>query len=107
MDKAVFLGFIVSAQDMEVEEKERAIIKWPTPTSITEVRSFHGLVSFYKRFVKDFSIMAAPLTEVIKKSVGFKWGKAQDDAFIKIGYVLHLYWHYLTLTKRLKLSVMC
>ena len=82
MEKVVFLGFVVSGQGIEVdEEKVKAIKEWPTPTSATEVRSFHGLASFYRRFVKDFSTLAAPLTEVIKKSVGFHWGKEQDNAF--------------------------
>jgi hypothetical protein len=42
------------------------------------------LASFYRRFVKDFSTLAAPLTEIVKKSMGFKWGSEQDRAFIKI-----------------------
>jgi hypothetical protein len=66
------------------EEKVKAIKEWPTPKSITEVRSFHGLTSFYRRFVKDFSTLAALLTEIVKKSVGFKWGSEQDQAFIEI-----------------------
>jgi hypothetical protein len=62
LDKVVFLGYLVSGKGLAVdEEKVKAIKEWPTPKSITEVRSFHG-------FVKDFSTLAAPLTEVIKKN---------------------------------------
>uniref|UniRef100_A0A2N9H7E7 RNA-directed DNA polymerase n=1 Tax=Fagus sylvatica TaxID=28930 RepID=A0A2N9H7E7_FAGSY len=81
-DKLVFLGFVVSKRGIEVdEEKVKAIQEWPTPTTISQVRSFHGLASFYRRFVRDFSSLASPLTEVIKKNVPFKWGKEQEKAF--------------------------
>ena len=73
MDKVVFLGYVVSVKGIKVdEEKVKAIKEWPTPKSITEVRNFHGLDSFYRQFVKDFSTLAAPLTKIIKKSMGFK-----------------------------------
>ncbi|XP_062103839.1 uncharacterized protein LOC133814954 [Humulus lupulus] len=81
-DKLVFLGFVVSKSEIEVdEEKVKAIQEWPMPTTINQVRSFHGLASFYRRFVRDFSSLATPLTEVIKKNVQFKWGKEQEKAF--------------------------
>ena len=63
------------------EAKVKTIQEWPTPKSITDVRSFHGLASFCRRFVKDFSTIASPLTEIVKKVVGFKWGEEQENAF--------------------------
>jgi hypothetical protein len=80
MERVVFLGYVVSNRGIEVDEdKIKAIKEWPTPKGITE--DFHGLASFDRRFVKDFSTIAAPLTEVIQKNVGFHWGEDQSHAF--------------------------
>ncbi|XP_048627497.1 uncharacterized protein LOC125596364 [Brassica napus] len=88
-DELVFLGFVVSSQGLKVdEEKIKAIQDWPTPTTIGHVRSFHGLASFYRRFVKDFSTIAAALTSVIKKNVSFIWGPSQEESFNKLKYCL-------------------
>jgi hypothetical protein len=81
-DNLVFLGFVMSAQGVHVDAKKiHAIQEWPSPTNVGNVRNFHGLASFYRRFVKDFSTLVTPLTEAIKKNVGFKWGEKQERAF--------------------------
>ena len=80
--RVVFLGFVVTADGIQVdEEKIKAIKDWPTPKNVSQVRSFHGLAGFYQCFVKDFSAIAAPLNNLTKKDVPFKWGDDQDQAF--------------------------
>jgi hypothetical protein len=81
-DKVVFLGFVVLGQGVEVdEEKIKAIRDWMPPQNLSQVRSFLGLAGFYRRFVKDFNNVAAPINELTKKEVPFKWGEAQQKAF--------------------------
>ncbi|KAL4333440.1 hypothetical protein GQ457_07G006470 [Hibiscus cannabinus] len=84
-NKVVFLGFVVSSEGLEVDQdKIKAIQEWPRPTSISQVRSFLGLASFYRRFVPNFSSLAAPLTGVIKKNSNFFWGEEQEKSFNSI-----------------------
>ncbi|KAI4341400.1 hypothetical protein MLD38_026129 [Melastoma candidum] len=79
--EVIFLGFIISYKGLAPDpEKVRAIIEWPAPTSIKEVRSFHGLAYFYKRFIKNFSSVMSPLTECLKKE-NFEWTSSAAKAF--------------------------
>lgn len=82
MDKLVFLGFVISSTGIHVdEEKVKAIKEWPIPKAVSEVRSFLGLAGFYRRFVRNFSTIALPLTALIKKDVSFHWTDKQELAF--------------------------
>ncbi len=64
-----------------VPGKVAAIDKLVPPTNTKQLKSFLGLVGFYRRFIKKFSNMAAPLVELLAKSVDYKWGEKQQQAF--------------------------
>jgi hypothetical protein len=81
-DRVYFLGYVVTSQGIEMDEtKIVAITSWPLPTTVMQVRSFLGLAGFYMRFVRDFSTIAAPLHELTKNGVMFRWGPSQQQAF--------------------------
>ena len=63
------------------EEKVKEIREWPVPKNVNEVRSFHCLASFYRRFVKNFSSLVTPLNELVKKNVVFKWTDMHGKTF--------------------------
>ena len=61
--------------------KIEAITNWKAPQTVLEVRSFLGLAGYYRRFIKNFSRIAVPLTKLTCKSVKFEWGPKQEEAF--------------------------
>ena len=77
-----FLGHIVSYQGVSVDpEKIREIKDWPRPRSATEVRSFLGLEGYYRKFVKGFTGLAQPMTQLTGKDVKFTWSEECERCF--------------------------
>jgi hypothetical protein len=82
IDRVAFLSYIVTPQGIEVDEaKIEAIKSRLIPATLTQLQSFLELVGFYRRFMRDFSTIAAPLNDLMKKGVLFHWGAAQDQGF--------------------------
>jgi hypothetical protein len=81
MTELLYLGHIISAQGVQVhQEKIRAILDWLTPKNVTELRSFFGLCSYYRQFVRGFSQLGAPLTGLTKHGA-FIWTEKSQEAF--------------------------
>jgi transposase InsO family protein len=77
-----FLGHIVSASGIEADpEKTRVVANWPRPRNLSELRSFVGLCSYYRRFVRHFASIAKPLSQLTEKNRPFEWSTAQEEAF--------------------------
>ena len=78
----VYLGHTISDEGIRVnDEKIKSITHFPTPTDAKAVRSFLGLSGFYRQFIKNYSIIAAPLSDLLKETSKFQWGNEQEAAF--------------------------
>src|SRR5579871_4577319 len=83
--KTEFLGYIIEPGQISMDPKKvESIAEWPTPTNLKEVQSFLGTTNYYRRFIKGYSRIATPLTELTKNDRPFQWGKEQELAFLKI-----------------------
>ncbi|KAJ0717250.1 putative nucleotidyltransferase, Ribonuclease H [Helianthus annuus] len=77
-----FLGHVVNEDGIHVDpSKVDSIKNWPAPRTPIEIRQFLGLAGYYRRFIKDFSKIAQPLTSLTQKGVTYRWGDAQEAAF--------------------------
>ena len=78
----MLLGHVVTKEGIKVDpQKVKAVTKWSRPTNVTEIRSFLVLAGYDRRFVKDLSKIASPLTNLLKKVNIFEWTEKCERAF--------------------------
>ena len=85
MNEVSFLGHIVSKEGIRVDPKKiEVVVEWKQPRNVTELRNFLGLAGYYRRFVKGFSMTAAPMTRLLQKNVKYEWSEKCQRSFDKL-----------------------
>ena len=82
LTKVRFLGHVVSTSGVSMDpEKVEVVMSWERPKSVFEIHIFLGLVGYYRRFIEDFSRLAAAMTRLTQKEVKFEWNDLCEKAF--------------------------
>ena len=80
-----FLGFIVEKGQIKTDPaKVKAVAEWPTPTSRKQLQRFLGFANFYRRFIRNYSRVATPLTQLTSVKVPFVWSPAAEGSFVTL-----------------------
>lgn len=77
-----YLGHVITDKGLAPDPKKtEAVDKYPVPQTSRDIKSFLGLVGYYRKFIKDFSKIAQPLNDLLKKDVPFEWTQKQENSF--------------------------
>jgi hypothetical protein len=83
--KMEYLGYIITLEGISMDpEKVRAVEEWKEPMNVKGIQSFLGFANFYRRFIRDFSKITAPLTKLTRKDTPFLWDDAAQGVFEKL-----------------------
>ncbi|GBG64065.1 hypothetical protein CBR_g40511 [Chara braunii] len=90
--RVLYLGHEISAEGLKPDDAKVANIRdWPRPQSVTEMRSFFGMTDYYRTFVKNYSIVAAPLTDLTRLDTPWEW---TDECETDFRHLKHALMHY-------------
>jgi len=83
------LGHVVSKDGLKtMKSKTQAVEDWVQPKDVSELRSFLGSVGYYRKFIKNFSALAAPLNKLLRKNIVYIWAEEQENSFNKLKQAL-------------------
>ncbi|KAJ8764775.1 hypothetical protein K2173_009176 [Erythroxylum novogranatense] len=89
LHEVTFLGHVISQDGLHVDpRKVEAVVSWHAPKTATEVRNFLGLAGYYRRFVEGFSMIAAPMTKLLRKNQKFIWTDECQKSFEELKHRL-------------------
>jgi hypothetical protein len=82
LTEVALLGYVISAGGVSVDPgKVKDVLNWMPPTTVSEIRRFLGLARYYRRFLKDFSKIAKPMTKLLEKNKAFEWTRECQASF--------------------------
>jgi hypothetical protein len=88
-DQIQYLGHIISKEGIVVDpDKIKAIMNWPEPKDVSDIRSFMGITGYYRKFIEGFSKIAYPITSLQKKGTKFIWSEKCQESFNKLKQLL-------------------
>ena len=84
-----YLGHKLTAGGLRPDPEKVAVVKkFPNPTNICEIKRYMGLCDYYSRFIPNFSKIAKPLTNLLRKNVPFVWDQKTEEAFVALKEIL-------------------
>lgn len=87
--QCMYLGHIISENGIQPDpEKIKSVLQFPIPTSVKEIKSFLGLSGYYRKFIKSYSLISKPMTNLLRKDVTFNWDTSCQEAFDKLKNIL-------------------